>query len=75
MGTNKAASLDPGSERPRRNDALMTPPIRTVGLIGDVHAEHQALRVALDYLQTLDLGEFTGLGDTVDGEGRSRKRK
>ena len=70
-----ASTQRTGSLTNRYSDTLMTHPTLTVGLSGIVNAVHDALRAALDYFQTLDLGEFTGLGDTVYGEGRSRKRE
>lgn len=43
--------------------------IQTLGLIGDVHAQHGALHVALDHLQGLHLDQLACVGDIVDGRG------
>jgi predicted phosphodiesterase len=43
-------------------------PIRRLGVIGDVHAEHEALRVALDFLRNRT-DAVACVGDIVDGLG------
>ncbi len=40
-----------------------------IGLIGDVHAEHDRLKTALEHLHQLDVDEILCTGDIVDGRG------
>lgn len=40
-----------------------------IGVIGDVHAEHEHLRAALEYLQSIGVDEVVCTGDVVDGKG------
>jgi len=42
---------------------------RRLGLIGDVHAEHEALSTALRSLAGLDVDAILAVGDIVDGAG------
>jgi predicted phosphodiesterase len=44
-------------------------PARRIGLIGDVHAEDDRLRLAIDHLQEYELCEILCTGDVVDGPG------
>ena len=44
-------------------------PIRRLGVIGDVHAEHNRLGLALDYLQAAGVDQIICTGDIVDGRG------
>jgi predicted phosphodiesterase len=43
--------------------------IRTLGIIGDVHTEHERLERALAHLQTLSPDKILCVGDLVDGPG------
>jgi putative phosphoesterase len=43
--------------------------IRRVGLIGDVHAEHEALRFVIDELERLGVDALLQVGDIADGAG------
>lgn len=40
-----------------------------IGIIGDVHAEHDRLEMALEHLHQLDVDEILCTGDIVDGRG------
>lgn len=40
-----------------------------IGLIGDVHAEHQRLEIALDRLHSMNVDAILCTGDIVDGQG------
>ena len=40
-----------------------------LGIIGDVHAEHDRLAMALEHLHQLDVDEILCTGDIVDGRG------
>ena len=42
---------------------------KRIGVIGDVHAEHRNLQVALDYLSTQQVDVLICTGDIMDGEG------
>lgn len=42
---------------------------KRIGLIGDVHAEHERLEIALDGLQAMDADTILCTGDVVDGRG------
>jgi predicted phosphodiesterase len=44
-------------------------PARRIGLIGDVHAEDDRLRLAINHLQEYELCEILCTGDVVDGPG------
>ncbi len=43
--------------------------ISRLGIIGDVHAEHAHLELALDHLQNANVDAIVCTGDIVDGEG------
>lgn len=47
--------------------------IRTLGLIGDVHCEHERLSMALQHLQLLKPDQILCVGDLVDGPGDLRR--
>jgi putative phosphoesterase len=44
-------------------------PFRRLGLIGDIHAEHEALSTSLRSLASLDVDAILAVGDIVDGVG------
>jgi len=44
-------------------------PLRRLGLVGDIHAEHEALSTALRALASLDADAIVAVGDIVDGAG------
>ncbi|MFP6806685.1 MAG: metallophosphoesterase family protein [Pseudomonadales bacterium] len=44
-------------------------PARRIGLVGDVHAEDNHLKLAIDYLQSQEPCEILCTGDIVDGPG------
>jgi predicted phosphodiesterase len=43
--------------------------VNRIGIVGDVHAEHQHLAMALDHLADLDVDTILCTGDIVDGAG------
>lgn len=43
--------------------------VKRIGIVGDVHAEHQHLEMALDHLASLDVDTIVCTGDIVDGDG------
>ncbi len=47
----------------------MSPPVRCIGIIGDVHAQHLALAAALDFLRSRRVDAILVVGDIVDGDG------
>ena len=51
-------------------DALVGPVrLRRFGILGDIHAEHEMLAVALEYLSRQNLDAVLSVGDVVDGPG------
>ena len=48
-------------------------PAKRLGIIGDVHAEHDRLESALDFLASENVCEILCTGDIVDGRGNPNK--
>jgi predicted phosphodiesterase len=44
-------------------------PLRTVGIVGDIHCEVESLKTALSFLKEARVDRILAVGDIVDGEG------
>jgi len=49
------------------------PPIRQLGVLGDIHAEDVTLEAALDFFQSAGVTEIVSVGDIVTGQGNANR--
>ena len=52
-----------------RNSKLTDLPLRTVGVVGDIHCEADSLRTALCFFREAGVDHILAVGDIVDGTG------
>ena len=52
-----------------RNSKLADKPLRTVGIVGDIHCEAESLKTALRFLKEANVDLILAVGDIVDGKG------